>query len=722
MRFVGADPSVKLVSEHPSGYTLNYFHGADRSRWVSDVHGYATVTYEQLWPGIDLRWGSEDLQVKYDLLLQPGADVNTIAFAYDGVDDIHLNGDGGLTITTSLGEFTDRGPTAWYADDHAPVKCAFRQEGRVVGFSFAESVDRARAIVIDPVLAGATYSGTNANKTYGYCGAYDSDGNIYGAGTSFLSGFPTTLGAFQEVHSTGYWDIAINKFNADASQLIWSTYLGGAVDQSPLSIVTNSAGEIHVLGSCYGSGYPTTAGSLFPDTIGNRDIVVTHLNATGSALLGSTYLGGSLNDGFGPNDGSLAHWSSRYKGKIELDSLGNIWLICTTASPDYPTSAGALQGNLGGDLDAVVTCLSGDCSTLVRSTYLGGLRMDQGADLALAANGDVYVCGTTSSADLPVTAGSFQDTCNCVDSLYSYGTYDGFVARLSSDLSTELGVSYYGTPERDWVYFMDLDGSGHVYLAGLTDGNMPIDPPGIAGQEGPVFIARFDPTLATRELSTTLGNGDPPLFPFIPAAFGIDDCDRVNISGFEAHHWLPTTNDAFDDNFMDADMIFMAAFSPGMSGLLFGSYYGGSHIDGGHSRFDQDGVLYQGICSHSGEMPSSEWAFSADQGVTYDLCLLKVDLDEELCDANVGVGVAMAQRDALSIFPVPASTCITVGGAVGTSAYAVFDVIDMTGRTVLDGVLPSDRTLNIGGLASGSYSLRLIMRNGAMCSARFIKD
>lgn len=723
VRFLGADPSVKLQPELPSNYALNYFHGADRSRWASDVHAFSQVIYRQLWPGIDLCWSSRGLQVEYDLILQPGADASGIALEYQGIDGIVLDGNGDLVITTSLGVSRELKPTAWYADDHQPLACAFKLTGNTVGFTFEADFDRSRPIVIDPVLEGATYSGTNANKTYGYCGAYDNAGNIYGSGTSFLYGFPTTLGAFQEEHSTGFWDIVINKFNADASELIWSTYLGGAGTQSPLSIVANDAGDVFLLGTCYGYGYPTTTGSLFLDSIGNTDMVVSHLNASGSALLGSTYLGGTLHDGFSPDGASLAHWSTRNKGKIELDGMGNIWLISTTESPDYPTTPGAFQETSSGGFDAVVSCLSPDCSSLLRSTYIGGLRIEQGCDLRLAANGDIYICGFTDSEDFPFTQGAYQDACQCVDSLYFNKLYDGFIARLSNDLSTVLQATGYGTSERDWVYFMDLDQNGNVFISGLTDGTMAIDPPAVFGQEGNVFIAAFDPTLTTRLLSTTFGHGGPSWeYSFIPAAFGIDSCDRINISGFEAHGGLIHTSDAFDDNWTDDKKIYMAAFPHDMGGILFGSYYGGSHIDGGHSRFNDAGVLFQGICSHNTEMPATLGAYSAGEGVSYDLGLLKVDLYEALCDQNVGISMSHALHDDLTVAPVPASSSIMIEGIPGGSMPVVIDVLDALGRSVERGVLPVDGRLNIGSLSSGSYVVRVFASNGTPYTARFIKE
>lgn len=719
VRFVGADTAARLVPDHRTDAALNYFRGTDTTRWVRDVHGFSDITYKQLWPGVDLRWTSAGQHVKYDLLLRPGADVRNVAFEYQGIEGMAIDQEGDLVITTSLGQLTELKPIAWYADDHQPLECAFRLTDRIIGFSFTEDLDPARPIVIDPVLAGATYSGTNSNWTYGYCGTYDNGGNIYGAGSSFLGGFPTTLGAFQVEHSDGYWDIVINKFTPDASDLIWSTYLGGAFDQRPLSMVTNDAGEVHVLGVCYGTGYPTTAGSLFPDTIDGRDMVVSHLDPSGSALLGSTYLGGSLNDGLGPNDGTLAHWGSLYKAKIELDSMGNIWLISTTQSPDYPVSPGALQDSLAGEFDVVITCLSSDCSSLLRSTYLGGERADLGADLAFASNGDIYACGTTGSQDFPLTQGSFQDTCQCVDGF----SYDGFIVRLSHDLSSELYGTDYGTEESDWMYLMDLDRNGNVLVTGLTQqGVFPIDPPGLFGQEGNAFIAEFDSTLAERILSTTLGHGVPWEFPFIPCAFGVDSCDRINISGYQAHEGLLCTSDALEDNFVDDDMIYLAAFAPGMTDLLFGSFYGGSHIDGGHSRFNDAGVLFQGICSHNGEMPATSGAFSEGEAVDYDLGLLKVDLYAELCDLNVSTMEAIDVGDGISILPIPASNSIMVSGMPPGAVPQRFDVIDITGKSVLRGVLAPDRSLGISTLASGTYVLRLESLNGEMRSVRFIKE
>ena len=168
MHFVDANLAASTAGEDRRTEYHNYFIGNDPAKWASNVPVFEGVHYAELWPGIDLHWYSAQSQVKYDLLLAAGADASRIAFRYEGLDGIAVDAKGNLILRTSVGELTEMKPVAWYADDHSALACAFDLRDGQVGFRFPQGIDASRAVVIDPLLMGATYSGQVGASNYGH--------------------------------------------------------------------------------------------------------------------------------------------------------------------------------------------------------------------------------------------------------------------------------------------------------------------------------------------------------------------------------------------------------------------------------------------------------------------------------------------------------------------------------------------------------------------------
>ena len=259
-------------------------------------------------------------------------------------------------------------------------------------------------------LIYSTYLGGNSDIDDGLAIAVDSSGNAYVSGETASDNFPTTAGALQTTFG-GLVDAFVSKLNSCGSALIYSTYLGGGGFDLGGGIAVDSSGNAYVTGSTQSSDFPTTAGAL--QTIlagGDFDAFVSKLNSTGSALVYSTYLGGSSSDG---GDG------------IALDSSGNAYVTGSTQSSDFPTTAGALQTTLaGGDFDAFVSKLNSTGSALVYSTYLGGSSSDGGDGIALDSSGNAYVTGSTQSSDFPTTAAALQ-------AAFAGGDDDAFVSKIN---------------------------------------------------------------------------------------------------------------------------------------------------------------------------------------------------------------------------------------------------------------------------------------------------
>ncbi len=615
MHFVDANPTAHTVGGAQRAEYHNYFIGNEPSKWAANVPVFEGVRYSDLWPGVDLLWHSERAQVKYDLMLDAGADVARIVFRYEGLDGLSVDQEGNLLLRTSVGELTEMKPVAWYADDHAPLACSFVVHDDRVGFEFPKGHDASRAVVIDPLLMGATYSGQVGASNYGHCATYDQSGNMYGGAQNFGVGLPVTTGAFQTAPGGGFGtDIVVNKFSPDASTLIWATYLGGQSDDKPHSMIVNSNNELCILGSSDGPGFPTSNGCYDASHNGMSDIVIVHLNAAATALIGSTYIGGSEQDG---RQNMYSNYGDTYRGEVMLDASENIFIASSSQSTNFPTLAGAFQAAIGGGQDAVVVGVNATCSALVTSTFIGGSSDDNGLGLRFDGLGGLYVCGGTMSPNFPVVAGGYQGA-------FQGGQKDGYVVKLNANGTALMNGTYFGTGDDDACYFIDLDNDNDVYIYGQSDGAIPISPAGIYGNpSGGIFLAAFEPTLSTTVFTTKVGDTGGFGFGLAPVAFLVDVCEHIYISGYNPSGTWETTPDALYQQ--GASQFYLAAYDVDMAGIQFGSYYGGSHVDGGTSRFDKNGIVYQGVCSGGNSMPTTAAAYAPSNNVAWDLGVFKID-------------------------------------------------------------------------------------------------
>ena len=250
--------------------------------------------------------------------------------------------------------------------------------------------------------------------------------------------FPTTPGAFDTTKGRYFGDAFVTKLNATGSVLIYSTFLGGdsGFDMG-LGIAVDSADNAYVTGGTSSTDFPTTPG-VFDSTVGGyEDAFVTKLNAAGSALIYSTFLGGSSSV-FGGSSGTQGQG-------IVVDGSGNAYVTGVTDSTDFPTTPGAFDATFNGDADAFVTKLNATGSALTYSTFLGGSSSDRCQGIAVDGSGNAYVTGLTSSVDFPTTLGAFDTT-------YNGDVGDAFVTKLvlasPEQQNTDLGnlISGLGLP------------------------------------------------------------------------------------------------------------------------------------------------------------------------------------------------------------------------------------------------------------------------------------
>ena len=318
-------------------------------------------------------------------------------------------------------------------------------------------------------LLYSTYLG-GSTSDYGYGIAVDSSGNAHVMGNTNGS-FPTTTGAYQTTFG-GSMDVFLTTLNASGSALVYSTYLGGSGQDFPIAVAIDSSSNTYVTGFTSGA-FPVTS-SAYQKTYGGgaNDAFVAKLNASGSALVYSTYLGGSAVDaGFG----------------IAVDSSGNAYCTGTTTG-SFPTTVGAYQTTFGGTMDGYVTKLDASGSALVYSTYLGGGGTDQPYGIAVDSSGVAYCVGYTSGS-FPTTSGAYQTT-------YGGGSQDAFFVQLDASGASLAYSTYLGGSGIEYGYAVVVDGSGNPYCAGQTTGTFPTTTGAYQttfGGSSDTFVAKFGP-------------------------------------------------------------------------------------------------------------------------------------------------------------------------------------------------------------------------------------
>lgn len=623
-RFLQANPNGGYQLPEPTEYYSNYYIGNDPSRWASGVKSYPSARRKNLYDGVDLRVYRQRGVVKYDLHVLPGADPEVLKVQYDGPDSLRLI-DGQLHVFTSVQDYIEQPPFAYQMDGGrlTRVPCHYQLDGAVISYVFPEGYDPSRELIIDPEISFSSYVGSG-QSSFGYTATYDEDGNLYAGAISFGQGYPTSAGAIDPTHNGGAIDIGISKFSADGTQLLYSTFLGGAGNESPHSLVVNEDNELYLLGSTGSPDFPTTPGSHDPTFNGGpllnfnigygfshpdgTDIVVAKFNADGTNLLASTFMGGSGNDGLNIDPLMEYNYGDAFRGEIIVDDNSAVYVASVTTSSDFPVTAGALQTTYdGGDTDGCLFKLNADLSVLEWSTYYGGNTEDACYSVQIADDGSVYVAGGTTSPDLPMTAQSLVDT--------ESGSVDGFVARLTADGSTLLGATYLGTSAYDQCFFVQLDTEGNVFVVGQTEGPYPVSGDVYTNPNSGHFVHKFDENLQNSLLSTVVGNGNGG--PNISiSAFLVSNCDQIYISGWggdtnsgsaniltSTTDGLPVTADAFQP-VTDGDDFYLMVLSADAEELVYATFFGGGssneHVDGGTSRFDKRGTVYQAVCAGCG--------------------------------------------------------------------------------------------------------------------------
>lgn len=666
IKFLNAH-TEKISAAEPTSDYVNYFIGNDKNKWASNVKKYKEVTYKDIYNNIGLKFYLKEGYLKYDFVVQIGGNPNDIQIDYEGVDEIVLE-KGEIKITTSVNEMIEQKPYAYQIirGKQKEVKCNFKLENNIVSFDFPRGYNKKYELIIDPLLVFCSYSGSAADN-WGYTSTFDDAGHLYGGGVTFGNGYPSTTGAFQATFAggngnyAGGCDITITKFSPDGTSLIYSTYIGGSGNESPHSLIVNSNNELLIMGTTASANYPVSAtaydntfnggvtytGSI-PNYIGGSDIVISKLNPSGTVLLASTFIGGSGNDGLNTGPAIQYNYADDYRGEIIIDVNDNVFVATSTSSIDFPVSAGAFQPNLSGGQDGCVFKLSPNLDVLLWSSYLGGTSNDAAYSLQTNSMAEILITGGTVSADFPTTASTIQPTFQ--------GNVDGWITKINSNATSILVSTFIGTPDYDQTFFVQLDTADNVFVVGQTEGTYPITPATVynvpnSGQ----FIHKLSSDLTSTVFSTTFGTGSGEV-DIALSAFLVNECNYIFVSGwggnvnvwnggapFSTTFGLPVTANAIQST-TDGSDYYLMMLDEDAASLKFATFFGGNssddHVDGGTSRFDKKGIVYQAVCASCNaattDFPTTPGAWSnTDNSSNCNLGVFKIDLSLLTADAEV---------------------------------------------------------------------------------------
>lgn len=693
--------SITVVPDKPLDTYNNYFFGNDPSKWAGNCKVYQAILFKNVYPHIDVRYYTNNGDLKYDIIVNPGGDAGNIALQFDGVDKLSTRYEN-LNIQTSVGEVNELKPYCYTSGSKGKttVNARFKVKGSKVTFQF-DAYDRQSTLVIDPSLVFSTFTGSRADN-WGYTATYDNQGNLYAGGIVFNNGrgggFPVSNGAFQTNFQGGNGgdnispnDVAIMKFNSNGTNRVYATYLGGTGNEQPHSLIVDNNGDLIISGRTDSKDFPSTTPNF--GKCGAMDIFLVKLNPAGSGLVGARKIGGSEDDGVNirtkysggsTNTGATStrrNYGDDARSEVIIDNNNNIYLATQTqsltqkdsASGLFPTTANAFQRTPGGGLqDGVIIKTNGNLSNILTSTLLGGSGDDAPFVLAIDPNSNnVYVGGGTTSQDFPgIGKGGAV-----IGSSYQGGECDGFVSVLNSNCDQLLNGSYFGTNGADLIFGIQFDKIGYPYITGTTTGLWPVLNAAFSQAKGKQFISKLDPTLGSYVYSTVFGKGTA--VPDISiTAFLVDRCENVYVSGWggginkgdlynsNGTDGLTTTPDAIIPNGPQRDGadFYFFVLEKNASSQLFGSVFGqnggpvNDHVDGGTSRFDKQGIIYQAICADcngGGPFPTTMGAWSRTNGALPSYCnLAAIKIAFEL--AGIGAGL----RTTIDGMPNDTSGCV----------------------------------------------------------------
>jgi len=698
LRLVGANPQAEASGLNELQGKSNYFIGNDPKTWRTNVANYAKVKFANVYPGVDMVYYGNHQQLEYDFVVHPGGGPKAIALivGWDGVRPAlverrsppHLDAEGNLVIAAGGGEVVFHKPVVYQpATDggqlpRRPVEGKYIiNDGNRITFEVG-SYDTTRPLVIDPSLAYSSYLGGSAAASASGV-AVDAMGNAYVAGYTTSADFPVTAKAFQAGYGGGsaFGDAFVTKLNPSGTALVYSTFLGGSADDMANGIAVDAEGNAYITGSTASGDFPTTQGA-FQTTFGGgtADAFVSKLDASGSALVYSTYLGGNGYD---------------FARRIAVDAAGDAVVIGSTESDDYPATPETSQpcgpsGTGGVNIaDAMITKLNPAGSSLIYSNCLNTPSFPQQtfdlSGLALDATGNAYVAG---AAGLAFSDASFTPLGAVVGTMNGSGSAFNFV--IPEQIPPGNAIA--------------LDASGNIYITGSAGIELPTTSGafqtafggGPDDQPWDAFVLKMSPSFNFVYCTYLGGSGTES-----GDAIAVDASGDAYVSGETGSSNFPISPDAAQTAYRGDIDAFVAKLNPAGSALLYSTYLGGSSYDEAQSlAIDPLGNLYVAGVTSSADFLTTLGAFQTQYTGNGDAFVSKFSFGIPFSSFEGKLEVGRDHRS----FDLEARFTLGAGGSIDPSTQPVTLTIgDYTATIPAGSFVEHGPTYEFRGVINGAF-------------------
>ena len=560
--FPGINPGTRVVAEQESGATINYLLGTDSSRWKTNLPGFRAARYSNVWPGIDVVFRADGGHARAEFHLGAGSSAAAVRLHFDGSPS--ATPDGGLVIQTPGGEVSLPAPEVIAESgalaEHLRASYLVRG-GNTVSLAVAARLSAPVSTVSKnpPLLFSGYFGGTSQDNITAV--AVNTAFNIVVAGWTSSTDLPATGGA--RPASGGGVDAFVANFSPVGGQLVYCTYLGGSGDDRAFGIAVDQSQNTYITGWTSSKNFPVVGG-VQSSLVGSRDAFVTKLNATGTAIVYSTYLGGN-----GVDTGNA----------ITLDTGNRVIIVGDTTSTNLAATSGAYQTHLAGGQDIFVAKLNAAGNAIVALSWLGGAATDHATSVKIDPNADIVVGGATYSVDFPVTAGL---------QTVSGGGQDGFLFKLAGDAKSLLWGTYVGgsggspgAPELVTSVLVSRFGST-ITVGGITSSsNFPMRGSGFqqtfGGGQTDGFIARYSGVTGAQTFSSYIGGASDDGVN----AIAVDAVGYIYFAGYTASDDFPVAR-AFQNSpggGTDAFVVKLDFYLGGPWKIIYSIRMGGSGND-----------------------------------------------------------------------------------------------------------------------------------------------
>jgi gliding motility-associated-like protein len=634
--------SAPILASDPLESFENFYTTGDADQGITHVKTYNTITYKSIYHNIDLVLHARENGMKYEFVVYPGGRVRDIQMQWNGLQKMKIAGNGSIEYANASAKMIESAPYTFIADDAqfypasgktSKIGSRFLQDKNVVGFK-VNRYDKSKVLEIDPTLNWGTYFGGKINDE-GNAVATDVSGNVYITGaTSSTSGIATS-GAYQ-TSLNGYEGVFVAKFNGNG-KIQWATYYNGDRSDQGWAIAVDGAGSIYVTGITTSSAGIATSGAYITTYGGNRDAYLAKFSNNGY-LQWATYFGGSGDEsGYG----------------ITTDISGDICITGLTFSASGIATAGAYKSVYDSGQYAYLAKFKNN-GQILWATYYGGGKQDMANSVSTDPSGNVFIYGNTQSTKDIATAGAYQTS-------FAGGAPhgDGFLAKFNAAGVLQWGT-YYGGKDDDWGQSCSTDGSGNVFITGVTKSVSGIATPGayqtFAGSGYSAYLGKFTANGALQWATYYAGN-------YWAETFGVatDASGNAFIGGYTASTVGIATNGAYQtslgglsgiNNYFNNTCPFFAEFN--RNGVrMWATYYGETDYNRTNAvATDHFGnIFFTGQTLSDSGMETSG-AYQTYNAGSYDAFLVKLSVRPDTIDAGIDSFISLSGNYCTDTIPI----------------------------------------------------------------------